>query len=123
MGQISLAANPAPKPSGPGPDPHAWPASSLLGIAELVGTDVYNDAAEDLGCIRDIMVDRANGRIGYAVLALDDRLYAVPWRALRLEAELKRFVLNVSRDRLERAPGFDPRHWPDVADPVWEFSI
>jgi hypothetical protein len=28
-------------------------------------------------------------------------------------------VLNVDRERLERAEGFDPNNWPDTTDEEW----
>ena len=47
----------------------------------------------------------------------------MPWDALKLDTENKRFVLNVDKDRLESAPGFDKNNWPNMADPVWAEGI
>ena len=52
-----------------------------------------------------------------------DKLFAVPWSALKLDTENKRFVLDVAKDQLESAPGFDQDQWPDMADPTWESKI
>jgi len=114
-------------PTGPGP--RAWPAGPLAGNTRLMGKDVYNDEAEDLGHVRDLMLDLASGRVRYAVLALSgrpgaqDRLLPVPWSALRLDSELRRFVLDIDRARLEQAPGFAPGRWPDLDDPRWAGEI
>jgi hypothetical protein len=35
----------------------------------------------------------------------------------------KRFVLNVEKDRLKGAPGFDKEHWPNMADQTWAKTI
>ena len=70
-----------------------------------------------------------SGRVGYAVLSfggflgMGGQLFAVPWDALILDTENKRFVLNVEKDRLAGAPGFDKNHWPDMADQSWEKTI
>jgi len=32
-------------------------------------------------------------------------------------------VLDVDRDRLERAPGFDRDHWPAMADERWAARV
>jgi hypothetical protein len=32
-------------------------------------------------------------------------------------------VLNIDKDRLEDAPGFDPDNWPDMADETWANEI
>ena len=108
---------------GPGPDP------GIMGTDTLVGNDVYNRADEDLGDIKDFMVDMATGTIRYAVLSfggflgLGDKLFAVPWTALKLDTQNHRFVLDVKKDALKGAPGFDKGHWPTMADPTWAQSV
>ncbi len=70
-----------------------------------------------------------SGQVAYAVLSLGgflgmgEKLFAVPWSALTLDTDNKRFVLNVDKDRLESAPGFDKDTWPNMADPSWEQGI
>jgi hypothetical protein len=94
-----------------------------------VGNDVYNRKNEDLGDIKEIMLDMSTGRVGYAVLSfggflnIGEKLFAVPWEALTLDTENKRFVLDVEKNRLENAPGFDKDDWPDMADPTWAKGI
>ncbi|HEY8034341.1 MAG TPA: PRC-barrel domain-containing protein [Methylobacter sp.] len=101
------------------------PGPRLMGADTLIGNDVYNQNNEDLGDIKEIMLDMTNGQVSYAVLSfggflgMGEKLFAVPWDALKLDTEHKRFVLNVDKDRLESAPGFDKDHWPDMADQAW----
>ena len=112
-----------------GSDVHHGPGPGLMGSDTLVGNDVYNQKDEDLGDIKEIMLDMRSGRIGYAVLSfggflgLGEKLFAVPWDALKLDTQNKRFVLNVEKDRLDKAPGFDRHEWPNMADPTWEKDI
>ncbi|MGF6708775.1 PRC-barrel domain-containing protein [Pseudomonas frederiksbergensis] len=102
---------------GPGPD--------LMGADTLIGNDVYNHNEEDLGDIKEIMLDVRSGRVSYAVLSfggflsMGEKLFAVPWNALTLDTVNKRFVLNVEKERLENAPGFDKDNWPNMADESW----
>jgi sporulation protein YlmC with PRC-barrel domain len=106
---------------GPGPE--------LMGADTLIGNDVYNLKDEDLGDIKEIMLDMRTGRVGYAVLSfggflgMGEKLFAVPWSTLTLDTQNKRFTLNVEKDRLESAPGFDKDSWPNMADPSWAKSI
>ncbi len=106
-----------------GPGPH------LMGADTLIGNDVVNRDAEDLGEIKEIMLDMRSGRVSYAVLSfggfmgMGDKLFAVPWDALTLDTLNKRFMLNVDKQRLENAPGFDKDQWPDMADQAWERDI
>jgi sporulation protein YlmC with PRC-barrel domain len=96
----------------------------------LVGDDVYNLESEQVGEIKDIMLDMNSGKVRYAVLTvgggflgIGEKLFAVPWGALILDAQNKRFVLDVSRERLSGAPGFDKDHWPNMADQSWARKI
>ncbi len=104
---------------------HTGPGPRLMGANTLDGNDVYNKEDEDLGDIKEIMLDVPTGRVAYAVLSfggflgMGDKLFAVPWTALQLDTVNKRFVLDVSKERLKQAPGFDKDAWPDMADPGW----
>jgi hypothetical protein len=75
------------------------------------------------------MLDMRTGRVSYAVLSfggfmgMGDKLFAVPWHALVLDTVNKRFTLNVAKDRLESAQGFDQDNWPNMADSVWARGI
>ncbi|HVW65123.1 MAG TPA: PRC-barrel domain-containing protein [Nitrosospira sp.] len=105
------------------------PGPRLMGADTLIGDDVYNRKDEDLGDIKEIMLDMNTGRVAYAVLSfggflgIADKLFAVPWSALKLDTVNKRFILDVDKERLESAPGFDKDDWPDMADPTWQNSI
>lgn len=114
---------PAGADTSPGPGPR------LMGADTLVGNDVYNTRDEDLGDIKEIMLDMQGGRVAYAVLSfggflgLGEKLFAVPWSALKLDTVNKRFVLDVDKERLSNAPGFDKDDWPDMQDPIWSQQI
>ncbi len=101
------------------------PGPALMGADTLIGNDVVNDSDDDLGDIKEIMLDMRSGRVAYAVLSfggflgIGEKLFAVPWPALHLDTVNKRFVLHVSKERLKTAPGFDPDHWPDMTDTDW----
>ena len=106
---------------GPGPE--------LMGADTLLGEDVYSAQGDSLGDIKEFMLDMRSGKVAYAVLSfggflgMGEKLFAVPWAALKLDTGNKRFVLNISKDRLEQAPGFDTSRWPDMADETWAGQI
>ncbi|MDQ5909995.1 MAG: hypothetical protein QG599_2090 [Pseudomonadota bacterium] len=105
------------------------PGPALMGANTLIGNDVYNGKEEELGNIKEIMLDTLNGNIRYAVLSsggflgIGDKLFAVPWSALTLDTENRRFTLNVEAEHLKNAPGFDKDQWPNMADPSWAQTI
>ncbi|CUI04925.1 PRC-barrel domain-containing protein [Massilia antarctica] len=105
------------------------PGPALMGADTLIGDNVVNAQEDDLGEIKEIMLDMRTGQVAYAVLAfggmlgLGEKLFAVPWQALHLDTVNKRFVLNVEKERLKNAPGFDPDAWPDMSDVGWAKQI
>lgn len=107
--------------SGPGPQ--------VMAASTLRGDKVVNLHGENLGEIHDIMLDVPSGRIAYAVLSfggvmgIGDKLFAIPWSALILDADRECFVLDIDRNELRNAPGFDKAHWPSMADPTWASEI
>lgn len=101
----------------------------VLSASTLAGDSVTNPEGEDLGRIEDLMVNTETGEIAYAVLSfggfmgMGDKLFAIPMKAMRLDTENKKFVLNVPKERLKNAPGFDKDNWPDMADTTWSSGI
>ena len=95
---------------------------SLIRGSTFIGADVENPQGQDLGDIKDVVIDRASGRIAYAVvsfggfLGLGEKLFAVPWGAFsQPNPKNDKFVLAVDKERLTNAPGFDQNNWPQMA--------
>jgi sporulation protein YlmC with PRC-barrel domain len=109
--------------SGKGPGP------ALMGADTLIGESVVNAQGLSLGDIKEIMLDMRSGQVAYAVLAfggffgLGEKLFAVPWQAMRLDTVNKCFVLDVEKERLKSAPGFNAHSWPDMSDVSWVNQI
>lgn len=101
----------------------------LLSSDSLQGTRVVNAAREDLGKIEEFMINVENGKVEYAVLSfggflgVGDKLFAIPWNALQVDEASEQMILDVSKERLEKAPGFDKDNWPDFADTSFQTSI
>jgi len=92
-----------------------------LSATSILGNKVVNTAGEQLGTMKELMIDLDEGLIAYAVLSfggflgLGDKLFAIPWEALTLNDEDHTFILDVDKEVLKDAPGFDKEHWPDNA--------
>ena len=108
-------------PDGPGPE--------IMAASTRDGNDVVNGKDEDLGEIKEIMIDVRSGRVAYAVLSsggllgMGEKLYAIPWSALTLDTDRKCFILDIDAERLKIAPGFDKDHWPSMADTTWANEV
>src|SRR5665647_3949842 len=85
----------------------------VLSASTLAGDPVQNSAGEALGKVNEIMIDIPSGKVAYAVLSfggflgIGNKLFALPWSALTVDEAKKRFVVNVTRELLEKMPGFD----------------
>jgi sporulation protein YlmC with PRC-barrel domain len=103
--------------------------NNVISTRTLMGDKVVNPQGEQLGDIKELMIDPQTGHVGYAVLSfggflgMGDKLFAVPFSALELKADRKEFVLNVPKDKLKAAPGFDKNDWPKSADRQWGTEI
>lgn len=97
-------------------------SSRVLSASTINGDEVKNRDGESLGNIKDLMIDTESGRIAYAVLdfggflGIGNKLFAVPWGALTVDRNDHSLRLDVDKEVLESAEGFDPDDWPDFAD-------
>jgi sporulation protein YlmC with PRC-barrel domain len=101
-------------------------APSVLTASTLKGNKVTNAKGEDLGTVEEIMLDLEKGSVAYVVLSFgrtnwmpNNKLFAVPWNVLTISSHDKKFILNISKETLKSAPGFDRDKWPVVADFGW----
>jgi len=108
-------------------------ADNLYRGSKLIGADVENAQGENLGDIKDVVLN-SRGHIEYAVLAfggfmgMGEKYFAIPWAALKPTAGQKpadrdHYVLNMDKERLKNAPGFDKNNWPNMADRSWAEQI
>ena len=110
-----------PVPNGPGP--------GLLTASTITGDKVLNLQDQTLGTIEEVMLDMAFGRIAYVVMAsggflgLGEKLFAIPWNALTLDADRKCFLLDASKEKFDDAPGFNKDSWPSEADREWHVQV
>jgi sporulation protein YlmC with PRC-barrel domain len=95
--------------------------------SKIIGTKVTSATGESLGNIKDLVLDPESGQIGYAVvsfgglLGVGNKLFALPWRALHWVHDKENYFLDIDKETLKKAPGFDKKHWPDSGNKwdVW----
>ena len=101
----------------------------VIAADTLTGNKVVNLEKEDLGKIEHLMIDLESGRVAYAVLSfggflgMGDKLFAIPWSSLAVDTVEQRFILNVDKELLKAAPGFDKDRWPNMADHTWGAKV
>ena len=48
---------------------HQTETTTLIAADKVAGTTVYNAAGDTLGEIHDVMIDKASGKVAYAVMS------------------------------------------------------
>lgn len=97
--------------------------NQMLSATTIKGTKVKNRSNEDIGKIQDLMINLEEGNIEYAVLSfggflgMGDKYFAVPMQALHFtrKDDNHHIKMDVTKEKLENAPGFDKDNWPMVA--------
>lgn len=97
-------------------------AARRLAVTSLIGDTIFNPAGENLGKIKDIIIDLSQGSIDFVViefggfLGMNQKYLAVPTSALAIAREHKNaFILNESRESLRGYPTFDLDHSPEAS--------
>jgi sporulation protein YlmC with PRC-barrel domain len=102
---------------------------NVLSTTVVIGDSVVNRTGENLGKIEELMLDLETGRVAYAVLSfggflgMGEKLFAIPFEALKLDATREHFTLDVTKDKLKNAPGFDKNHPPQASDRTWGAEV
>ena len=84
--------------------------------SKLIGTKVKASAGEDIGVIKDVVLDRSTGCMAYTVLSAGGggtraagpaKTVAVPWTVYSPSSDPSILMVRVERDRIYNAPEFD----------------
>ena len=103
-------------------------SNNIVRTADVIGKKIIGVHQESLGKVEELVLDKQSGMVRYAVLArggfmgIGSEFYAIPWEALDYCTENSAFRVNISKDDIEKAPGFNKDDWPDFADQSWDKS-
>ena len=94
----------------------ATSSSGHVRTNKLIGTKVQTAEGEEVGVIKDVVLDRSNGCMAYTVLSTGGtatrttgqaKTVAVPWAVYSPTSDLSVLTISVDRDRIYNAPVFD----------------
>jgi sporulation protein YlmC with PRC-barrel domain len=74
--------------------------SGILPTNQILGKDVVNPQGKKLGEIKTMLVDVNTGNLAYVVIAD----HPVPWKAIRANAQQKKFTLDISEEQFKKSP-------------------
>lgn len=104
---------------------------TVFRASKIKGMEVRNEQNEHLGSIDELVIDIPKAHVKYLALSFGswftggNKLFPVALSHCTLTHANDKtfFTVHVSKDALEKAPGFDKNHWPNTADPNWAKSI
>jgi sporulation protein YlmC with PRC-barrel domain len=91
-------------------------STSYVQTSKIVGTKVKASNGEEVGVIKDVILDRSNGCMAYTVLSTGGvgtrvtgggKLVAVPWSVYTVSPDAGYLTVNVDRQRIYDAPVFE----------------
>lgn len=104
-------------------------SNSPVKASSIIGTDVVNPNGDNLGDIKEVVIDPNTGKVAYAVvsfggfLTMGEKLFAIPFSSFKYDPSENEYVLDMSKERLEAAPGFDSDNWPSMSDEKWNRDV
>ena len=91
-------------------------SSGYVQSSKLVGIKVKSSQGEEIGIIKDVVLDRNTGCMAYTVLSTGGggtratgggKIVAVPWAVYSPTSDLSVLTVTVDRERIYNAPVFD----------------
>jgi sporulation protein YlmC with PRC-barrel domain len=104
-------------------------SNSPVKASSMIGTDVVDPQGKDIGEVKEVVIDPRTGKVAYAVvsfggfLGMGEKLFAIPFSAFKYDVTKNEYVLDISKERLKAAPGFDADHWPSMSEEKWNRDV
>src|SRR6266480_2200868 len=90
--------------------------TSYVQTSKIVGMKVKDSSGQEVGVVKDVVLDRNTGCMAYTVLSTGDtgtrvsgggKTVAVPWTVYTTTSDPSVMTVRVERDRVYNAPAFD----------------
>lgn len=97
--------------------------TAYVQTSKIVGTKVKASNGEEVGVVKDVILDRSNGCMAYTVLSAGGtgsrltgggKLVAVPWSVYTVSPDAGYLTVNVDRQRIYDAPVFEYSRMSDT---------
>ncbi|EYD75193.1 hypothetical protein with Photosynthetic reaction centre domain protein (PCR-barrel) [Rubellimicrobium mesophilum DSM 19309] len=102
---------------------HDSSPSPVISSDRVKGTAVFGAEGRQVGTIDHLVIEKASGRIVYAVMSFGGPLglgrdsYPIPWAALAYDTTVGGYVTSITEEQLRAAPAH-PEDW--AQDREWE---
>ena len=78
--------------------------------SRTIGTSVYNSSGDKIGEIEDVMLDKLDNKIMFAVvgfggfLGMGEKYHPIPWASLDYQKDVGGYVVPFTKDQLSKGP-------------------
>ena len=101
------------------------PSQSGMTIDQVKDMKIVDSQGKELGQIEDVVIDLSSGKVHAAVLSfggflgMGEKHFAFQPTQLKRGKQQNQLVLNVDKQKLENAEGFEKGQWPGMDDEYW----
>src|SRR5947208_1804187 len=90
--------------------------TGYMQTSKIIGTKVKTAQGEEVGVVKDVVIDRGSGCMAYTVLSAGGtgtritgqaKMVAVPWSVYSVSPDMSYLTVSVERDRIYNAPVFE----------------
>ena len=91
-------------------------------LSQFFGSAVNTRDGQNLGTIKDVLVDPNTGQIQFVLLGKGaaggtaEKLAPIPWQAVNIQSE-KNYVVNVDQDKFNQAPTMEEDRYSELNQP------
>src|SRR5215471_17332847 len=104
-------------------------SSAYIQASKIVGTKVKTQSGEEVGVVKDVVLDSSNGCMAYTVLSAggggsrvtgQSKLVAVPWSVYTVSPDASYLTTTIERDRIYNGPVFE---YSRIGDPSFTSTV
>src|SRR5207248_9139856 len=102
--------------------------TSYVQTSKIVGMKVKDSSGQEIGTVKDVVLDRNSGCMAYTVLTTGGistrvsgggKAVAVPWTVYTATSDPSVMTVRVERDRIYNAPAFDYARIDEYSTPAY----
>lgn len=90
--------------------PTASGHTTAIRATRVIGSKVFDPAGDEIGKVEDVVLDKTENGIMFAAvgfggfLGIGEKYHPVPWSMLDYQKDKGGYVINATREQLEKAP-------------------
>ena len=107
-------------------------STSYIESSKIIGTTVKSAQGEEIGTIKDVVLDRSTGCMAYTVLSTGGttsrltgsaKTVAVPWTVYSTSSDPRVMTVRVEKEKIYNAPVFEYSRIQEYSSPAWISNV